>query len=110
MAGKTRPEGYQVVQDLEEPSKYHASAPFITAISVILGVIIAVGVIVGVAGDAFYVTRHEYTEKNLKDIEMTTTFHSTLNLLKETMALQAANFKELTSSVEKIRLDIASRR
>jgi len=110
MTGKTRPEGYQAVQDLEEPPKYRASAPFITAISVILGVIIAVGVIVGVVGDAFYVTRHEYTEKNLKDIEMTTNFHSTLNQLKETMALQAANFKEMTASMEAIRIELASQK
>lgn len=110
MAGKTRPEGYQVVQDLAEKSRYRASAPFIASVSVILGVILAVGMIVGVVGDAFYVTRHEYTEKNLKDLELTTNFHSTLSQLKETMALQAANFKEMTASMEQIRIEMASRK
>ena len=110
MTGKTRPEGYEVVQNLEEAPKYRASAPFVTSISVILGVIMAVGLIVGVIGDAFYVTRHEYTDKNLKDIEVTTNFQSTLNQLKETMTLQAANFKEMTACMDQIRLDLASRK
>ena len=110
MTGKTKPEGYQVEQDLTEKSRYHASAPFITSMSVILGVILAVGMILGVVGDAFYVTRHEYTEKNLKDIELSTSFQSTLSQLKETMALQAANFKEMTASIEQIRLDLAARK
>lgn len=110
MTSKTKPDGYQMVQDLEEPTKYRASAPFVTSISVILGVIIAVGIIVGVVGDSFYVTRREYTDKNLKDTEMTTNFHSTLNQLKETMALQAANFKEMTASMEAIRIELASQK
>ena len=110
MTGKTRPEGYEVVQNLVKAPKYRASAPFVTSISVILGVIMAVGLIVGVIGDAFYVTRHEYTDKNLKDIEMTTNFQSTLNQLKETMVLQAANFKEMTACMDQIRLDLASRK
>lgn len=110
MINRTRPEGYQVVQDLEEKSKYHASAPFITSVSVILGVIIAVGLILGVVGDAFYVSRHEYTDKNLKDLELITNFHSTLSQLKETMTMQAANFKEMTGYIEQIRIEMAGRK
>jgi len=108
--GRTRPEGYLITPKPENNSKYRASAPFITSLSALLGAIIAVGVILGVLGGAFYVTRREYTDQTLKDIETATTFRQTLSQLKETMALQAANFKEMTSSMEAIRIEMASRR
>ena len=113
MSGRTRPDGYQIIQDMgdkQRPKGYRASAPFVTSISVLLGVIIAVGMILGVVGDAFYVTRHEYTDKNLKDAETTTTFQQTLNQLKETMTIQATNFKEMSGKMEDIRVEISSRR
>jgi hypothetical protein len=110
MTGKTRPEGYPVTRNLEDKSRYRASAPFVASLSVILGAIISIGVILGVAGRAFYVTRSEYTDKNLKDIETVTTFQQTLNQLKETMSQQAASFKEMTAGMEAIRIEMAGRR
>jgi ABC-type siderophore export system fused ATPase/permease subunit len=109
MAGRTRPEGYPLIQDLTE-KKYKPSATFVTSISVLLGVIIAMGMILGVVGDAFYVSRTEYTIKNLKDTETAATFNSTLLQLKDAMSAQTASFKEMSGKIENIRVEISSKR
>lgn len=107
MSGRTRPEGYPVIQ---EPSRKHPSMTFVIALSVILGVVIAAGTILSVVGDAFYVTRSEYQDHDKKDIEMTTMVKQTLGQIDKTLSCQATSVKELAASVEGIRIDMAARR
>ena len=107
MSGRTRPEGYPVV---EAPKQKHPSTSFVIALSVILGIVIAAGTIFGVIGDAFYVTRGEYNVKGLQDTETITTFRQTLNQIDRTLAAQAASVKDLSASVDALRMDAARKR
>ena len=106
MTGRTRPEGYPIHT---EPPKKH-SASFVISLSIILGVVIAAGTILGFIGDSLFVTRNEYNDKNLRDMETTTTFKQTLNQVDKTLSAQAAGFKELAASVDAVRMDMARRR
>jgi hypothetical protein len=106
MSGRTRPEGYPAIP---EPPRKHSTS-FVISLSVILGVVIAAGTILGFVGDSLFVTRNEYNNKNLVDMETTTTFKQTLNQIDKTLSAQASCFKELTISVDAIRLDLARRR
>jgi hypothetical protein len=107
MTGRTRPEGYPVV---EAPKPKHPSTSILIALSVILGIVISAGTIFGVLGDAFFVGRVEYNIKNLQDAETTTTFRQTLSQIDRTLAAQDKSFKDLAASVDAIRLDAARRR
>jgi hypothetical protein len=107
MSGRTRPEGYPAIT---EPTKKHSSMSFVISLSVILGVVIAAGTILGFVGDSLFVSRNEYNDKRLKDMETDTTFKQTLNQVDKTLSAQAASFKELTISVDAIRLDMARRK
>ena len=95
---------------MTEPAKKHTSTSFVITLSVILGVVIAAGTILGFVGDSLFVTRNEYNNKNLRDMETDTTFKQTLNQVDKTLSAQAASFKELTNSVDAIRMDIARRK
>lgn len=106
MSGRTRPEGYPAVT---EPPRKHSTS-FIISLSVILGVVIAAGTILGFVGDSLFVTRNEYNTKNLRDMETDTTFKQTLNQLDRTLSEQKDSFKELASSVNAIKVEIARRK
>jgi hypothetical protein len=83
---------------------------FVIALSIILGVAATAGTILSTVGNAFYVTRGEYQSHEKSDVEVTTTFKQSLSQIDKTLSAQAASFKELTTSVEAIRLDMAQRR
>ena len=108
MTGKTRPEGYTFTPPPEPARK--PSMGFMVTISIILGVTISAGVILGTMGNAFFVTRTEFQGHEKNDVEVTTTFRQTLNQVDRTLSAQAASFKDLASSVEGIRIDMARRR
>jgi hypothetical protein len=106
MTGRTRPEGYPIIA---EPPKKH-SPSFVITLSILLGVVIAAGTILGFVGDSLFVTRNEYNNKNLVDMETTTTFKQTLSQIDRTLSSQATCFKELAASVDAIRIDLARRK
>ena len=108
MAGRTRPEGYLITPPPELPKKHSPS--FVISLSIILGIVIAAGTIFGFVGDSLFVTRNEYTDKNMKDMETITTLKQTLNQVDRTLSAQEASFKELANSVNAIRVDMARRR
>ena len=79
----TRPEEYP--QEAAEPSpaqkqdlssgtrRRPPSVTFVIALSVILGVILSAGTILGVVGNAFYVSRDEYTRSVLMNAQESST-------------------------------------
>ena len=108
MAGRTRPEGYLVTPPPEMPKKHSQS--FMISLSILLGIVISAGLIFGFVGDSLFVTRTEYTDKNMKDMETITTLKQTLNQVDRTLSAQEASFKELANSVNAIRVYMARRR
>ena len=112
MSGKTRPDGYgpYTPTPLPEPVKKQPSMGFVIALSIVLGVTIAAGTILGTIGNAFFVTRTEFQIHEKNDVGETTTVRQTLNQIDKTMATQSAAFKDLAASVEGIRIDMARRR
>jgi replicative superfamily II helicase len=110
MSGKTRPDGYTYNTPPPEPIKKQPSMGFMIALSIILGVTIAAGTILSTVGNAFFVTRTEYQNHEKNDVEVTTTVRQTLKQIDSTLAAQSASFKDLATSVEGIRIDMARRR
>jgi hypothetical protein len=87
--------------------KYAPSMSFIVALSIVFGLILAVGSVVGVLGKAFYVSRDEYVEKNLKDAEEATTVRNTLDRVEKALSRQEASFDKLSDAVQAIKVDMA---
>jgi hypothetical protein len=87
-----------------------SSTSFLIALSVILGVLISLGVVVGVLGKAFYVQRDEYTAKNLRDAEINTVTQQTLTRLENALGRQEAAFDRLSETVQTMKLDMARSR
>lgn len=85
------------------------STSFLVALSVILGVLISAGVVIGVLGKAFYVQRDEFTVKSLKDAEENTATQQTLTRLENTLERQAASFDRLSETVQAMKIDMAAR-
>lgn len=84
-----------------------ASTSFLIALSVILGVLISAGVVVGVLGKAFYVQRDEFTAKSLKDAQDSTIVQQTLTRLENTLSRQEAAFDRMSDTVQTMKLDMA---
>ena len=87
-----------------------SSTSFLIALSVILGVLMSLGVVVGVLGKAFYVQRDEYTAKNLKDAEVNTVTQQTLTRLENALSRQEAAFDRLSETVQTMKLDMVRSR
>jgi|GEM_PF-2474455 hypothetical protein len=117
----TRPGGFPTLETMEPTEmaenlkltdtgtrrKYAPSMSFIVALSIVFGLILAVGSVVGVLGKAFYVSRDEYVEKNLKDAEEATTVRNTLDRVEKALSRQEASFDKLSDAVQAIKVDMA---
>lgn len=108
--GHTRPEGHEVqmIEPLNEtPSeKRRMSTGFLLTASALLGVIISGGIILGVVGKAFYVSRDEYTAKIVKDAED----QARLERIDRAVVRLEASVEKIADSVQLIKVDIARRR
>lgn len=93
------------------------SPSFMMAVSIIIGIVIGCGVIVGALGRAFFVGREEYTAKELKDVaekgQVTSELKQTLERLnqsvirqEEAMANQKAAFEKLSDMVHSMKWDM----
>ena len=119
--GFSRPELAEAVLEAQEARLAEAnrrgdsnrkigSRSFLVAISIIVGTILAAGGIIGVVGRAFYVTREEYTDKNLLNAEEKVAVRQTLDRLGHTMERQEAAFDKLSDAVQSVKLDMARRK
>jgi len=76
-----------------------ASANLWRTVSFVLGIIIAGGTVLSVAGKAFYVQRDEYTEKAKTDAVELASLHAAVDSIKSTLHDQEAAFKTLAETV-----------
>ncbi len=78
-------------------------------LSVALATIISVGIIWGFVGRTLYVTRDEFSRKEIQDAQDKTIFQQTLSRMETLLARQESAFEKLSDSVQNIRVDMASR-
>jgi hypothetical protein len=79
------------------------------AISVVVGIVIGVGSIIGVIGKAFYVERAEYNTLLVRMAEDKTRMDETFKRLDSSLARQEMSLQKLTDAVESLRTDNAPR-
>ena len=108
----TVPDGVVPVQHhrIDQPSSRTRSLNFITGLSIVLGIVIACGVIVGGLGRAFFVAREEYQAKIVKDTEEKTSIGAALDRIGHTLSRQEAAFDKMSQEVQSIRIDMAKKR
>ena len=86
------------------------SMSFVIALSIILGCIIASGTILGVVGKAFYVSRDEYTQKNLSDAENAVVIKASVERFEHVLSRMDSTLDKLSDTVQAIKLDMARRK
>jgi hypothetical protein len=82
------------------------STTFVVALSTILGIVIAAGAILGVMGNAFYVSRSEYTQKTLNEAQEAATVKYTLERVEKSLTRQEQAFEKLSDVVQTIKMDM----
>jgi hypothetical protein len=115
MSHPTRPGGLPVehpeenlkLTDTGTRRKYAPSMTFVVSLSIVFGLILTVGTVIGVIGKAFYVTRDEYQAKSLRDAEESTTVKNTLDRVEHALSRQEASFDKLSDAVQAIKVDMA---
>jgi uncharacterized protein HemX len=76
-------------------------------VALILSVLLAAGGLVGGLGQAFYVTRSEYTSAQKDEAVSREGMRSTLERLDKTLNNQAAAFHSLAGEMQGVKLDLA---
>ena len=84
-----------------------ASASLWKTISLVLGLIIAGGTVLGVAGKAFFVTRTEYTDKVTADSVDKANLHYDVESIKSTLITQETAFRDLAQKVADLNIVLA---
>ena len=90
----------------ETPSKSSAATNAWRIVSFILGIIIAGGTVVSVAGKAFYVTRLEYTDKTQSDAVEHSQLHDSVGSIKTSLREQEIAFKTMSEMVNNLRIEM----
>ena len=92
----------------ETPSKSNATstANAWRTVSLILGLLLAGGTVVSVAGKAFYVTRSEYTEHSQNNAVEYSQIHSSVDSIKTSLKEQETAFRTLTETVNNLRIEM----
>jgi|WetSurMetagenome_2_1015567.scaffolds.fasta_scaffold18657_6 hypothetical protein len=93
---------------VEVSSKKTSTA--LTFLSVILGVIIALGTVIGVGGRAFFVGREEYVKDTFDRATKETRIEGALNRLNEIMTSQSEDLKDLGQATADIKTSIVEMR
>ena len=98
-------------QDLSSGTRRRPSSiSFVIALSTILGIVIAAGVILGVVGNAFYVSRDEYTREELKNAAESSSIKATLDRIERSIFRQESAFDKLSDAVQNIKVDMARKK
>jgi hypothetical protein len=75
--------------------------------ALVLTVLVAAGALTGGFGNAFYVSRPEYTIQTQTDAVARENMRGTLERLDKTLTLQADAFKALAVEVQSVKVDLA---
>jgi hypothetical protein len=75
--------------------------------ALILSVILGAGALAGAFGQAFYVTRPEYTQQSQNDAVARENMRGTLERLDKTLNVQAEAFRDLANEVQSMKVDVA---
>ena len=94
----------------EPPRSPAGPSSFLTVISIILGILVATGTVVGVVGKAFYVERGEYNIQVVTNTEERVKVAETLKRLDLAMSRQEAIIDKMSQALEQLRDDTTSRR
>ena len=96
------------------PEKKWLSTGFIMTLSIILGVLLTAGSLIGGLGSAFFVTRREYTTQELAYAGDKSTMQqillkldSSLNDQKGALEKQDRSLQKITDAVQEIKVDMA---
>ena len=93
------------------PRQSSISLPAIlVAISIVLGIVIATGTIVGVIGKAFYVSREEYNVGVVKGAEDKVQVAETLKHVDQAISRQEAAIDRISTIVESLKQDVMAAR
>jgi CHASE3 domain sensor protein len=84
-----------------------ASASLWRTISLVLGLIIAGGTVLSVAGKAFFVTRTEYTDKVTSDSVDKANLHYDVESIKSTLSTQETAFRAMVQKVDDLNIALA---
>lgn len=107
------PEVREIMQDITQPifvGKNPPSQTFVAILSIILGLIIGLGTILGILGGAFFVRRSEYTAKNLVDIQETIILKNALEQIERALVRQEKSFDKLSEAVQTLKDNQARRK
>lgn len=92
---------------MEAVKNRQMSSSFLIAVSVLLGILVAAGSIIGGLGRAFYVSRDEYTSQTLQYTQDKTVIQQTLERVDKTLTRQEGAVQRIFESVQDLKLDIA---
>lgn len=103
---------YSLPQTLrfETPKPAVGSLSFLTVISIILGIVLATGSVVGVVGKAFFVDRNEYNVQVVTSAEERGKVTETLKRLDQSIARLEASIEKISTTVDSLRDDNVQRR
>jgi len=110
---------YTPVQPMPEPRSKDTKSPsmgFMISLSVILGAILAGAALISGIGNAFYVTRSEFTSGNMSYTQdkqhfqdENYTIKQSLNRLEETLVREDVALQKISDAVQSIKVDMARR-
>jgi len=96
------------------PEKKWLSTGFIMTLSIILGVLLTAGSLIGGLGNAFFVSRREYTAQELSYATDNSKIQQTLSKLgdaltdqKEVLANQNRSLQKVADTIQEIKVDMA---
>lgn len=98
-----------LVDPPREPPR-EAGSKLLTLVSIVLGVAISTGTVVGVLGKAFFVDRDEYNKMILRDAEDRVSFNEALKRVDSALARQEEALNKLSAAVESLKASMASRK
>jgi len=109
----TLPEGIQITPSpltfTPPPPVTPASRSLLVILSVVLGMVIALGTIAGGLGNAYFVGRTEYTQQTLQAASEKVSAAESLKRIDLALSRQEAALEKLSASVETLRQDIGNR-
>jgi hypothetical protein len=103
---KTHPEG---IPEVAETNTQLRRKNILGSLSVALATIISMGIIWGFVGKTLYVTREEFSLREIQDAREKTVVQQTMARVETLLSRQESAFEKLSDSVQNIRIEMAAR-